>query len=74
MTPQQVEAKLVLLVYCSFAFFAVAVLTFVFFMWEDRKRKEEQFRRRDHIMDQAALRIKEVSLFIEQLWQNKANH
>lgn len=71
MTPQQVEAKMVLLLFIFFAFLAVAVFCFVFFMIEDRKRKEAQFKRRDHIMDQAALRVKEVSLFIEQLWQKK---
>jgi hypothetical protein len=71
MTEQQVEAKMVMLLYCFFAFLAVAVLTWVFFQVDDRKRKEAQFKRRDHIMDQAALRVKEVSLFIEQLWQTK---
>lgn len=71
MTPQQVEAKMVLLLYLFFAFLAIAVFCFVFLMVEDRRRKEAQFRRRDHIMDQAALRVKEVSLFIEKLWQTK---
>jgi low temperature requirement protein LtrA len=69
MTEQQVEAKMVLLLYCFFAFFAVVVLSWIYFTVDDRRRKEAQFKRRDHIMDQAALRVREVTLFIEHLWQ-----
>lgn len=71
MSEQQVEAKVVLLLYCSFAFISIAIFTFIYYTIEDRRRKEAQFKRRDHLMDQAALRVKEVSLFIEQLWQTK---
>lgn len=71
MTQQQIEAKMVLLLFVLFAFLTVAILTFIYYMVDDRRRKEEQFRRRDHIMDQAALRVKEVTLLIEKLWQEK---
>lgn len=74
MTPQQVEARMVLLLYCFFAFLAVAIFCYVYFLVKDRKRKEAQFKRRDHIMDQAALRVKEVTLFMEKLWQQSQNH
>lgn len=74
MTPQQVEAKMVLLLYCFFAFLAVAIFSYTYFLVKDRKRKEAQLKRRDHIMDQAALRVREATLLIEKLWQQKENH
>lgn len=69
MTPQQLEAKMALLVYCGFGFLAVVSIGFVYFTVKDRKRKQRQFRRRDHLLDQAALRIKEVTLLSEEIWR-----
>lgn len=71
MTPQQVEAQTVILLYCWFGFLALAMLTYGYFQVKDRIRKNRQFKRRDHIMDQAALRIKEIQFLYEELWQKQ---
>lgn len=65
------EAKMVLLVYCLFGFLAVAILCWSYWFYADRKRKKAQLNRRDHIMDQAALRVREVTFLIEKLWQQE---
>lgn len=71
-TPQQLEAKMVLLVYCAFGLLAVIAVSYGYFLYYDRKRKREQYRRRDHLMDQAALRIREIQFLYEAICQKKS--
>ena len=71
MTPQQLEAKVALLVYCGFGVLAIVLISYGYFLVIDRKRKKEQFRRRDHLLDQAALRLREFQFLYEQIWQKQ---
>lgn len=64
---QHTEAKIVL--YCWIVFLIVAVLLYVHFMVRDRIKKRAQLKRRDHLLDQAALRIREISLLNEEIWR-----
>jgi hypothetical protein len=61
------EVRLVL--YSWIVFLVFAVLLYLHFMIRDRMKKRAQFRRRDHLLDQAALRIKEFSLLHEEIWR-----
>jgi len=64
MTPEN-QALLTLLIYCGFATLALFI---VVLGWWVRKKKE-QFDRKDHLLDMWALRVKEMALIIETVWQ-----
>lgn len=59
------QALITLLIYCGFATLAVILLALAW--WVREKRKE--FNRKDHLLDMWALRIREMGLLIETVWQ-----
>lgn len=59
------QALITLLIYCGFA--TLALLICVAAWWVAQKKKE--FNRKEHVLDMWALRIKEMALLIETVWQ-----
>lgn len=75
MTPPN-EANASLLIYAIFVTVAAGVLAWRIYKSEERRRRQmkrhdEQMDRRDFLMDQAALRLREFTLLMEELWQMK---
>lgn len=68
-TPAQ-EAQITLLIYCGFATLAIILISYGWYLRLKIKRDYRQAQRREHLMDQAALRLREITLFIEELWQS----
>lgn len=61
------EGETALLIYCCFGFVGL-IMNGLFLIWRHNKAKE-YYNRKNHILDQASLRLREMGLIIEEIWQ-----
>lgn len=63
------EGETALLIYCCFGLIGLG-MNGVFLYWRLTKARE-YYKRKEHILDQASLRLREVGLIIEELWRQR---
>lgn len=68
---KETEAMVSLLIYCGIAGIFIAVGSWIGYQEYKRRRENRIFDRKEFILDQYLLRLKELSILIEETWQKK---
>lgn len=69
--PKTTEAMVSLLIYGGMASCVIVVGSWIWFLRWKKSREDRIFDRKEMILDQYLLRLKEFSLLIEEIWQKK---
>jgi hypothetical protein len=69
--PKTMEAMASLLIYGGMAACVLIVGSWIWYLRWKKNREDKIFDRKEMILDQYLLRLKEFSLLIEEIWQKK---